>query len=93
MWDTDPESMQEAFAQHDRIIDEAVQQHSGHVFKGTGDGVLAVFADFGDAARAAAAAQVRLTCETWPTSRPLRVRMAVDEARQPSAATTTSARR
>jgi len=79
LWDTEPDSMQEALARHDEIIDAAVAQNSGRVFKGTGDGVLAVFADFGDAVRAAAAAQLELAAEPWPTTRALRVRMAVDE--------------
>jgi serine/threonine protein kinase/DNA-binding SARP family transcriptional activator/WD40 repeat protein len=79
MWDTETESMQAALARHDQLIDEAVQRFSGRVFKGTGDGVLAVFGDFADAANAAATAQRDLTRETWPTKRPLRVRMAVDE--------------
>ena len=79
MWDSEPEPMQRALEQHDDIVGRAITGNSGRVFKHTGDGVLAVFAEFSGAVRAAATAQLDLASHDWPTSRPLRVRMAVDE--------------
>lgn len=79
LWEADAESMQPALARHDTLLEEAVVSNSGAVFKGTGDGIFAVFATALDAVQAAVDAQLALGAETWPTSSPLRVRMAVDE--------------
>ena len=79
LWETDAESMQEALARHDALLEEAVVANAGMVFKGTGDGIFAVFSWPGDAVQAAVDAQRSLSAETWGTSSPLRVRMAVDE--------------
>ncbi|RLE24833.1 MAG: hypothetical protein DRJ50_04095, partial [Actinobacteria bacterium] len=79
MWESEPDLMQSAVARHDRIMEEAVTSNSGRVFKGTGDGVFAVFGRATDALRAAAVAQTELFGELWLTERPIRVRMAVDE--------------
>ena len=79
LWEADPDAMQQALARHDEVLAAAVEACSGTVFKGTGDGVYAVFASAVDALQAAVDAQLALTAETWPTDRPLAVRMAVDE--------------
>jgi len=79
LWDTEPDLMQEALTRHDELLEQAVVAHAGRVFKGTGDGIFAVFADFHDAVMAAVEAQSALFVEDWPTTRPLLVRMGVDE--------------
>ena len=79
LWEADPDVMQVALARHDELLASAVEASSGTVFKGTGDGIYAVFASAVDALQAAVDAQLALASETWPTDRPLLVRMAVDE--------------
>ncbi len=79
LWEADPDAMQLALARHDELLASAVESCSGTVFKGTGDGIYAVFASAVDAIQAAVDAQLALSSELWPTDRPLLVRMAVDE--------------
>ncbi len=79
LWEADPDVMQSALARHDELLAKAVEASSGTVFKGTGDGIYAVFASAVDAIQAAIDAQLALSSEIWPTDRPLLVRMAVDE--------------
>ena len=79
LWEADPDAMQTALALHDELLAGAVEASSGTVFKGTGDGIYAVFASAVDAIQAAVDAQLALAAERWPTEKPLRVRMAVDE--------------
>lgn len=79
LWEADPDAMQLGLARHDELLAIAVETYSGTVFKGTGDGIYAVFASASDAIQAAVDAQLALTAEPWPTDRPLAVRMAVDE--------------
>ena len=79
LWEADPDAMQSALARHDELLTIAVEASAGSVFKGTGDGIYAVFAAAADAIQAAIDAQLALAAERWPTESPLRVRMAVDE--------------
>src|SRR5438876_11420284 len=44
LWEQEPDAMRRALARHDVILREVVAAHGGHVVKGTGDGVHAVFA-------------------------------------------------
>ena len=67
--------MRDALARHDVILREVVSAHGGHVVKGRGDGVHAVFETAHDAIAAAVDAQLTLVAESWPVSEPLRVRM------------------
>lgn len=77
LWETDPDAMARALSRHDEIIGDAIRAAGGEVFKGTGDGVLAVLPDVGAAASAATVAQRRLANESWEVG-PLQVRMAID---------------
>ena len=77
MWAADPESMAAALTIHDEILEGAILGEGGHVFKGTGEGLLAAMPTVEAAIAAAIAAQHRLTEAEWPSS-PLRVRMAID---------------
>lgn len=77
LWAADPESMTAALTLHDEILEGAIVGQSGHVFKGTGEGLLAAMPTV-DAALAAAKSAQRLLAEAeWPGP-PLRVRMAID---------------
>lgn len=76
-WEDRPTAMPLALARHDELLHTAVKEAGGTVFKHTGDGVCAVFADPAAAVGAATAAQVALRAEAWPDAMRLRVRMAV----------------
>jgi serine/threonine protein kinase/DNA-binding SARP family transcriptional activator len=78
-WERDPEAMGAALSLHDELLTTAIVEAGGEIFKHTGDGVLAVFADVAAAAAAGVAAQQAIAQADWPTTSPLRVRMAVDE--------------
>jgi predicted ATPase/class 3 adenylate cyclase len=75
LWEDHPDEMHEALARHDALLRDAVEAHSGHVVKTTGDGVHAVFPTAEGAVEAAAAAQLALGRETWGEPGRLRVRM------------------
>jgi predicted ATPase/class 3 adenylate cyclase len=77
LWDEEPDAMRGALARHDAILREAVSKHDGHVVKGTGDGIHAVFAIPDAAVRAAIDAQLGIAAEEWLVTDPLRVRMGV----------------
>jgi len=56
-WESDPEVMRAALADHDEVLRAAIDAHSGFLFKHTGDGVCAVFTSPRAAVDAAVAAQ------------------------------------
>ena len=43
-WEADAEGMRVALAAHDEVLRRAIEEHSGWLFKHTGDGVCAAFA-------------------------------------------------
>ncbi len=59
-WETDPEVMRAALADHDEVLRSAIEAQGGRVFKHTGDGVCAVFTSPRAAVEAAVAAQQAL---------------------------------
>ncbi len=75
LWEQHPAAMKSALARHDELLRDAVVGHRGWVVKSTGDGILAVFADAGDAVAAAVKAQRGLSNESWDETGELRVRM------------------
>jgi predicted ATPase/class 3 adenylate cyclase len=79
LWESAPGSMQAALARHDALIAAGIEQHGGIVVKsrGEGDSIFAVFGLARDAVAAATDLQRALQSEPWPTSAPLRVRMAL----------------
>jgi len=77
LWETEPDAMRVALARHDDIVRSHVEANAGHVVKTTGDGVLAAFGRAPAATLAAIEIQRALDAEDWPTSVPLRARMAV----------------
>lgn len=79
LWETEPVAMAEAMNRHDEVLDRAVRAHDGQrpVDQGEGDSMVAVFATASDALAAALDAQRWLLRERWPTTHPLRVRMAL----------------
>lgn len=80
MWSTEPpELMRAAIARHYQLLCDAVDAHGGvrPEEQGEGDSIVGAFARPSDALRAATAAQLALASEPWPTSTPVRVRMAI----------------
>ena len=64
LWDEQPELMRASLARHDELLRGAVVAHAGHVVKGTGDGLHAVFASVGEALFAAAEMQSAILGES-----------------------------
>ncbi|HVE62434.1 MAG TPA: adenylate/guanylate cyclase domain-containing protein [Mycobacteriales bacterium] len=79
LWADEPAHMDLAMQRHHTIVHGAVEEHGGWrpVDQGEGDAVFAAFRSATDALGCAAEVQRRLAAEDWPTSRPLRVRVAV----------------
>lgn len=78
-WEAEPDAMALAMERHDAILDVAVAARGGArpLAQGEGDSIVAAFPRASDAVLAALDAQRSLVAEDWPTSLPLRVRMAV----------------
>lgn len=80
MWESEiDEDMRAAIARHYDILATAVADNGGvrPQEQGEGDSIVAAFAEPSSALAAALDAQVALVAETWPTSAPVLVRMAV----------------
>src|SRR5262245_44280132 len=79
MWEEQPNFMREALVRHDDLIEQLVARHHGHVVRprGEGDSRFAVFPSAVDAVAAAYATQRAFATEPWPTTTPIRIRMAV----------------
>ena len=76
-WEQRPDAMNAALARHDALVREALETHSGHVFKTVGDGFCAAFATASEALLAAISIQCAIVAESWETDKPLRARIAV----------------
>jgi predicted ATPase/class 3 adenylate cyclase len=77
LWEEHPDLMGLAVARHDAILRQSVEEAGGKVFKSLGDSIYAAFDQPSQAVAAALDAQQALADQEWPTSNPLRVRMAV----------------
>jgi predicted ATPase/class 3 adenylate cyclase len=65
LWERNPEAMQAALARHDSILRQAIESHSGHIFKTVGDSFCAAFPNAPDAVLAALDAQRAIQAENW----------------------------
>lgn len=78
LWEGAPDAMRIALGLHDEIIQRAIAEHSGVVFKTIGDQFCVVFDRPEEAVLAAAACQERLTEQEWPPGiERIAVRMAI----------------
>lgn len=59
-WESDPDAMRSALADHDSVLRSVIEAHEGRMFKHTGDGVCAAFTSARHAVDAAIEAQLRL---------------------------------
>src|SRR6185369_14636514 len=77
LWEEQRGAMEVALASHDALLRSDVEAAGGTVVKTTGDGLLAAFERPGAAVLAALTGQHDLAEHVWPTTTPLRVRMAI----------------
>lgn len=77
LWEADREAMAAALRRHDVILRTVIGDCGGFVFKTVGDAFCAAFAAPLGAVSAALDGQRALEEERWPTSQPVRVRMAI----------------
>ncbi len=75
LWDRYPEGMRRALACHDKLLQQAIEQHHGHVFKTVGDAFCAAFPTAPDALAAALEAHLALQQPDWGEVGSIRVRM------------------
>jgi predicted ATPase/class 3 adenylate cyclase len=75
LWDAEPEPMAVALRRHDEILRGAIERAGGYVFKTVGDAFCAAFETPQAAVSAVLESQRALGAESWPTTRPVRVRM------------------
>jgi predicted ATPase/class 3 adenylate cyclase len=77
LWERDAEAMEEALARHDAILQRAVREHDGYVFKMVGDAFCCAFSTATDALEATLEVQRALFAEEWGVEGGVRVRMAL----------------
>jgi class 3 adenylate cyclase len=77
LWEAERDAMAAALRRHDEILRDAIEQVGGYVFKTVGDSFCAAFSAARAGLDAALAAQQDLAAQSWPTSRPIVVRMAL----------------
>ena len=75
LWEAERDAMAAALRRHDEILREAIEQVGGYVFKTVGDSFCAAFSAARAGLDAALTAQRSLAAQSWPTSRPIVVRM------------------
>ena len=76
-WESHREAMQDALRRHDALLQAAIADRGGYVFKTIGDAFCAAFTDPLDAVEAAVDAQRRLAADDFSAVGGLRVRMAI----------------
>jgi predicted ATPase/class 3 adenylate cyclase len=79
LWETHPQAMGRALAQHDTLLRGVFADHGGHIFKTVGDAFCVAYPNTRDAVDAAIATQRALAANAWEETGPLRVRMAVHQ--------------
>ena len=79
LWEESPQTMATAMAEHDRLVDEVVSVHRGHLVRprGEGDSRFVVFPRASDAVAAAVDIQRRVISHPWSTPAPVSLRVAV----------------
>jgi predicted ATPase len=79
LWESAPESMRISLERHNQIIDLAIIQEGGKLFKRIGDATCSTFDSPAKAAHAARTGQIEMAVEHWPPDAPIRVRWAIHE--------------
>jgi predicted ATPase/class 3 adenylate cyclase len=79
LWETHPQAMGRALAQHDTLLRDVFEEHGGHIFKTVGDAFCVAYPNTRDSVNAAIATQRALAAAAWEETGPLRVRIAVHQ--------------
>ena len=69
--------MRSSLERHNEIIDQAIANHGGRLFKRIGDATCSTFPSPVEAALASTQATLHLMAEDWPVETPIRVRMGI----------------
>ncbi len=77
LWEGHADEMSAALKHHDELLAAAVEGNDGRVFKHTGDGICAVFAEPVAAIEAAVSAQCYFSAASWLTPHPIRIRIGI----------------
>jgi class 3 adenylate cyclase len=77
LWDAERDDMGAALRRHDEILRDEIERAGGYVFKTAGDSFCAAFSSARAGLDAALSGQQTLAAQSWPTSRPIVVRMAL----------------
>jgi class 3 adenylate cyclase len=77
LWEAERDAMGAALRRHDEILRDAIERAGGYVFKTAGDSFCAAFSAARPGLDAALDAQRDLAAQSWPTSQPIVVRMAL----------------
>ncbi|MCM8593984.1 HDOD domain-containing protein [Accumulibacter sp.] len=77
LWEREPQAMRVALQRHNGLLSATIERYGGCVFKTVGDAFCVSFDEPASAVAAASAIQRSLALAKWPTSSPLRVRIAL----------------
>lgn len=77
LWESHPEAMRTALAQHDGILRRSIETNKGKVFKTVGDAFYATFSKVSDALQSVLETQRQLNKVEWGETGALKVRMAL----------------
>jgi predicted ATPase/class 3 adenylate cyclase len=77
LWETHPQAMGRALAQHDTLLTGIFEEHGGKIFKTVGDAFCVSFTHPDEAVAAALATQKGLAAAAWEETGPLHVRIAI----------------
>ncbi len=77
LWHAYGETMPVAYERHDAMLQGAIREHGGTVYKTIGDALQVAFPTAASGIGAALDAQRALQAEAWPLPEPLKVRMAL----------------
>ena len=77
LWESAPEAMRTNLETHNQIIDRAIIENGGILFKRIGDATCSTFDSTFDAATAARTAQTAIANQVWIPRAPIRVRWAI----------------
>lgn len=76
-WQNYPHQMKVALERHDELLQKAIDDNNGWVFKTVGDAFCAAFHRAIDCVNACIDAQIAVNKETWDIPEPIKVRMSV----------------
>ena len=79
LWESAPDAMRRSLEIHNRIIDRAINESGGRLFKRIGDATCSCFESPNDASKAAILGQIAIESEKWSSESPIRVRWSIHQ--------------